>query len=236
MANQSPDPGKREAGYCAAEMVRDGTIVGLGTGSTVLYAMERLSARIREGFSVQGVPTSYEAEIRARRFGIPLTNLDEHPGIEVAIDGADQVDHELRMIKGRGAAHTREKCVAAAAAELIIVVTGSKLVTRLDAPVPIEVIPFALSPVDQAVKRMGGVTVLREGGGKDGPVITDNGNFVLDCSFGTITDPEDLEQRLTALPGVLSCGLFTGFCEKTTVVIGEADKCRIVNSRKKPET
>jgi ribose 5-phosphate isomerase A len=235
MANQSPDHGKLEAGYCAAEMVQDGTIVGLGTGSTVLYAMERLSARIREGLSVKGVPTSYEAEIRARRLCIPLTSLDEHPEIGIAIDGADQVDPGLRMIKGRGAAHTREKCVAAAAAELVIVITGSKFVTRLDAPVPVEVIPFALSPVERAVERMGGATVLREGGGKDGPV-TDKGNFVLDCSFGAITNPGDLEQRHTALPGVLSCGLFTCFCEKTTVVVGEADTCRIVSSRKNQET
>jgi len=228
MEKQSPTPGKREAGYCAAEMVKDGTIVGLGTGSTVLLAMERLSARIMEGLSIQGVPTSYETEIRARRFGIPLTTLDEYPEIGVAIDGADQVDNKRRLIKGRGAAHTREKCVAAAAAELVIVVTGNKVVTKLDAPVPIEVIPFALSPVERAVQRLGGVTVLREGGGKDGPVITDNGNFVLDCRFGAIGDPEDLEQYLTALPGVLSCGLFTGFRKKTTVVVGEVDKCHIM--------
>jgi ribose 5-phosphate isomerase A len=222
MDMQAAERAKREAGYEAAGLVRDGMVIGLGTGSTVLYAMERLGVLVREGLSVTGVPTSFQAAIRAREFGIPLTTLDECPVLDLAIDGADQVDPCRRLIKGRGAAHTREKCVAAAAKQLVIVVDSSKIVSILDAPVPVEVLPFALTPVCQAVTRLGGRPVLREGSGKDGPVVTDNGNLILDCMFGRITEPEEWEDRLTSLPGVLSCGLFTRFCEKTTVLAGES--------------
>jgi ribose 5-phosphate isomerase A len=212
---------KKEAGYEAAGLVSDGMVIGLGTGSTVFYAMERLGQMIQDGLTIEGVPTSFQAAIRAREFGIPLTSLDEHPLLDLAIDGADQVDPGLRLIKGRGAAQTREKCVAAAAGRLIIVVHASKISGWLDAPVPVEVLPFAVSPVAGAIMRLGGQPVLREGSGKDGPVITDNGNFILDCRFGRIVEPDQLEDRLTALPGVLTCGLFTGYCEKTTLIAGE---------------
>jgi ribose 5-phosphate isomerase A len=125
-------------------MVEDGMVVGLGTGSTVFFAMERLGERIRrDGLTIAGVPTSYQAAIRAREYGIPLTSLDEHPEIDIAIDGADQVDPALNLIKGRGAALLREKCVADAARKVIIVVDPTKLVEAMRAPVPVEVLPFA---------------------------------------------------------------------------------------------
>jgi ribose 5-phosphate isomerase A len=221
MDMQEAERAKREAGYEAAGLVTDGMVIGLGTGSTVLYAMERLGVLVREGLSVSGVPTSFQAAIRARELGIPLTTLDDCPVLDLAIDGADQVDPSRRLIKGRGAAHTREKCVAAAAEQLVIVVDARKIVDILDAPVPVEVLPFATLPVSHAVTRMGGRPVLREGSGKDGPVMTDNGNFILDCMFGPIGEPGDLEDRLTSLPGVLSCGLFTRFCGKTMVLAGD---------------
>ena len=217
---------KREAGYYAAGMVEDGMVVGLGTGSTIAFAMERIAERIREGLRIQGVPTSYQAEIRARELDIPLTTLDDYPELDLAIDGADQVDGRLRLIKGRGAALTREKCVAAAAEELVIVVDESKIATILTAPVPVEVIPFALRPVMLGIRALGGDPVLRQGIRKDGPVITDNGNFILDCSFGSIEDPDRLEGLLSLMPGVLSCGLFCAFADKTTVVVGKSDGCR----------
>jgi ribose 5-phosphate isomerase A len=223
MDMQAAERAKREAGYEAAGLVRDGMVIGLGTGSTVLYAMERLGVLIKEGLSVAGVPSSFQAASRARELGIPLTTLDECPVLDLAIDGADQVDPCRRLIKGRGAAHTREKCVAAAAEQLVIVIHASKNVGWLDAPVPVEVLPFATAPVLDAVIRLGGRPVLREGSGKDGPVVTDNGNFILDCMFGRIAEPEELEDRLTTLPGVLTCGLFTRFCEKTTVLAGNPD-------------
>lgn len=216
---------KREAGYYAAGMVEDGMVVGLGTGSTTLHAMERLSALIEDGLRIQGVPTSFQTEIRARELHIPLTTLDAFPELDLAIDGADQADPLLRLIKGRGAAMTREKCVAAAAEKLVIIVDSSKCVTSLNGPVPVEVIPFALHPVLLGIRSIGGIPEIRSGVRKDGPVITDNGNFVLDCSFGEIAEPERLEGILTLMPGVLSCGLFCGFTEKTTLVVGRKDGC-----------
>lgn len=221
---------KRNAGYHAAGMVEDGMVVGLGTGSTVFFAMERLGERIkRDGLSIAGVPTSYQAAIRAREYGIPLTSLDEHPEIDIAIDGADQVDPGLNLIKGRGAALLREKCVADAARKVIIVVDPSKMVETMSAPVPVEVLPFASEPVSRRLALLGADPVLREGVKKDGPVVTDNGNFILDCSFKTIDSPRDLEAAIAAVPGALECGLFTAYGEKITVVIGEEKGCRVVS-------
>ncbi|MDD1718570.1 MAG: ribose-5-phosphate isomerase RpiA [Methanoregulaceae archaeon] len=222
------DAGKRDAGARAADLVRDGTVLGLGTGSTVFFAVERLRSRIAEGLDLVAVPTSYQAAMRAREAGIPLTTLDEHPEVDATIDGADQVDGCLRLIKGRGAAHTREKCVAAASARLFIAVDPSKMVGVLTGPIPVEVLPFACKPVMARIAGLGGEGVLREGLRKDGPVITDNGNFVLDARFGAISDPEHLEAAIEAIPGVVAAGLFTGFTERTTVLVGEKDGVRIL--------
>jgi len=221
---------KRNAGYRAAAMVEDGMAVGLGTGSTVFFAMERLGERIAgEGLSFTGIPTSYQAAIRARRYGIPLAGLDEYPELDVAIDGADQVDPALNLIKGRGAAHLREKCVCDAAREVIIVVDPSKTVDTLSAPVPVEVLPFALAGVSRRLSLLGAAPVLREGVKKDGPVVTDNGNFILDCDFGAIGEPKGLETAIAAIPGALECGLFTAYTEKITVIVGEKIGCRVVS-------
>jgi len=204
--------------------------VGLGTGSTVFFAMERLGERIAgEGLSFTGIPTSYQAAIRARRYGIPLAGLDEYPELDVAIDGADQVDPALNLIKGRGAAHLREKCVCDAAREVIIVVDPSKTVDTLSAPVPVEVLPFALAGVSRRLSLLGAAPVLREGVKKDGPVVTDNGNFILDCDFGAIREPKGLETAIAAIPGALECGLFTAYTEKITVIVGEKIGCRVVS-------
>jgi ribose 5-phosphate isomerase A len=217
------EPGKRAAGRKAAEMVEDGMIIGLGTGSTVLYAMDRLAERIEGGLSLSGIPTSYQAEIRARSLGIPLTTLQDHPFPDIAIDGADLVDSEKRLIKGWGGALTREKCVAHAAGRLLIVVDQGKCAEKLGGVVPVEVLPFAMLPVLRRVEGLGGKPVLREGSARDGPVITDNGNFILDCTFPSIQDPEKLEITLDATPGVISSGLFTRLSGKTEVIVGKAD-------------
>jgi len=211
---------KRAAGARAAEMVEDRMVVGLGTGSTVKFAMEDLAARMREGLRIQGIPTSVQTAIRARDLGIPLTTLDDHPALDVAIDGADQVDRRKRLIKGRGAALTREKIVAAAAERLVIVVDDAKLVDRLHGVVPNEVLPFALGPVLSSLRTMGAVPVVREGVAKDGPVISDNGGIIVDADFGEIQDPRELEHAVTIIPGVICTGLFTNFPKKTTVVVG----------------
>jgi ribose 5-phosphate isomerase A len=227
-AIHDPAAAKRAAGYKAAEMVQEGMIIGLGTGSTVMYTMERLSRRIHDGLSIQGVPTSFQTAIRAREYGIPLTTLDDHPVLDLAIDGADEVDPQLRLIKGRGAAHTREKCVAAAARQFVVVVDEQKMVARLDGLVPVEIILFAIRPVMDQLKSMGCTPVLREGLKKDGPVITDNMNFIIDAKFSTITDPEKLEAAIGRIPGVVESGLFCGFTDKTTVIIGGEKRCRIL--------
>jgi ribose 5-phosphate isomerase A len=216
------DPGKRAAGREAVERVEDGMVVGLGTGSTVLYAMERLAERIDGGLTVTGIPTSYQAEIRARALGIPLATLQDYPSPDMAIDGADLVDSGKRLIKGRGAALAREKCVAHAAGRLVIVVDGAKCVHELAGIVPVEVLPFALLPVARRVEDLGGRQRLREGSGKDGPVVTDNGNFILDCTFTHIPDPGELEMTLDSIPGVISSGLFTRVAGKTEVIVGKA--------------
>jgi len=211
---------KRAAGERAAGMVEDGMVVGLGTGSTVKYAMERLAERQKEGLRILGIPTSFQTAIRARELGIPLTTLDDHPEPDIAIDGADQVDRNRRLIKGRGAALTREKIVAAAAGRLVIVVDGAKMVETLNGVVPTEVLPFALEPVLASLKALGAAPVVREGVVKDGPVISDNGGFIVDARFGLIRNPEEVERAITLIPGVICTGLFTAYTEKTSVVVG----------------
>jgi len=223
--------GKRAAGYRAADMIEDGMIVGLGTGSTVHFTIERLSERIKGGLQITGIPTSFQTALRAREAKIPLTTLDDNPVIDIAVDGADEVDLKLRLIKGRGAAHLREKCVAAAAKHLVVVVDEQKVVKKLGtAAVPVEVIPFAVMPVMRELRQLGGVPVIREAIRKDGPVITDNGNFIIDCCFADIRNPEKLEASLASIPGIVESGLFCGFTKKTTVIIGGQKKVKILSS------
>jgi ribose 5-phosphate isomerase A len=213
---------KRDAGIRAANMVKDGMIVGLGTGSTAFFAMERLGERIDlEGIWICGVPTSNQAAMRAEECGIPLTTLTLHPEIDLAIDGADQVDPKKQMIKGRGAAHLREKVVADAAKQFVVVIDFDKEVPNLDATVPIEVLPFAYGSVAKKLRKLGGDPVVRNGTKKDGPVISDNGNYVIDCAFGTIVDPAALEATIDSIPGVLGNGIFAAMTKKTIVIVGD---------------
>jgi ribose 5-phosphate isomerase A len=149
---------------------------------------------------------------------------------DLVIDGADQVDARLFLIKGRGAALTREKCVAAAGLRLAIVIDEQKLVRTLSAPVPVEVIPFAIRPAMARLESLGCIPMLRDGIKKDGPVITDNGNFIVDCRFDQLDHPEELETDLAAIPGVLESGLFCRFTGKTTVIVGNQKKCKIITS------
>jgi len=218
------DSAKQEAGYRAAERVRDGDIIGIGTGSTVLYAMERLQQRIyEEKLTILGVPTSYQTACRAVEMEIPLTTLDSHPRLDLAIDGADQVDLELRMIKGRGGAHLREKCVVDAAETFLVIVDESKCVPHLSGKVPIEVLSFACTPVLRRIIDLGGLGEIRTGSGKDGPVISDNGNLIIDCTFTEIPSPSDLEMKLAAIPGIIESGLFTRYTDKTELIVGKKE-------------
>ncbi|MBQ1179967.1 MAG: ribose-5-phosphate isomerase RpiA [Methanocorpusculum sp.] len=212
---------KQDAGFRAANMVEDGMIVGLGTGSTVFFAMERLGERIKtEGLKIMSVPTSHQTAMRAEEYGIPLTTLSLHPVLDIAIDGADQVSPEKNLIKGRGAALLREKIVADAAKKFIVVIDPSKAVEVPNAAVPVEILPFAYGSVCEKLKALGGEPVMRNGTKKDGPVISDNGNYIFDCAFGEIKDAKALEAAINAIPGVLENGIFANLTEKTEVIIG----------------
>jgi ribose 5-phosphate isomerase A len=205
---------KKAAGESAADLVKSNMVVGLGTGSTVAWTIKRLGERVREeGLDFWGVPTSFQAENLAIASGIRLTTLNSHPVLDLAIDGADQVDHNLYVIKGGGAAHTREKVVACSAKRFVIVADESKYVPKLTWAVPVEVLPFAFRLVEQRLVDLDGKPVLRQGVRKDGPVITDNGNFVMDVDFGAIGDPEGLAAKISPIPGVVEHGIFDNLDE-----------------------
>jgi ribose 5-phosphate isomerase A len=205
---------KRKAALEAVKHVKDGFIVGLGSGSTVAYAIKALGKRIkRERLNVMGIPTSYQAFLLAVEQGIVVTTLEEHAAIDITIDGADQIDPTLNLIKGMGAALAREKIVASASKQNIIIADENKKVQVLgenNHPVPIEVLPFAISIVKRKIEATGGKAVVREGKGKLGPVITDNGNAVIDAVFGPINNAAALEQELKMIAGVVETGLFIG--------------------------
>jgi len=214
---------KKAVGEQVAAMVEDGMCLGLGTGSTAACALEALGRRIsREGLRLTGVPTSFAAERLARRYGIPRVTLDEVDRLDLAFDGADEVNPRLDVIKGRGAAHTREKVVAAQADRFVVLVDEGKLVSRLGTrmPLPVEVLPMATSPVMRVLKGLGARPELRMGEHKDGPVVSDQGFWIIDAYFEGIDDPEAVNRTLLYTPGVLDHGLFLGMA--TDVLVGEA--------------
>jgi ribose 5-phosphate isomerase A len=208
---------KKNAASEAAKYVKNGFVVGLGSGSTAAYAIEEIGKRVkREKIRVLGVPTSYQAFILAAKNGIPLTTLEEHPVLDLTIDGADQVNEDLNLIKGMGGALAREKIVACASRYYVIVADDSKRVKTLgenNQPVPVEVLPLAVPLVTREVKKLFGKSVLREGKGKVGPIITDNGNVILDVDFGLIRRPAELARNLKAISGVVETGLFVDMAD-----------------------
>jgi ribose 5-phosphate isomerase A len=217
-ANLDPiQTAKQKAALEAVKHVKDGFIVGLGSGSTAAFAIEAFAERIKqENLHIMGIPTSYQAFLLAVECKIPITTLDEHPEIDVTIDGADQVTPELNLIKGMGAAMAREKIVAAASKLNIIIVDQQKKVKLLgenNQVVPIEVLPFAISLVTRKIVAVGGKPAVREGKGKLGPVITDNGNAILDTYFGEIKNPAELEIKVKMIPGVVETGFFVGLTD-----------------------
>lgn len=220
----STNAAKKAAGERAATFITDGMRVGLGTGSTTAYALKALGRRVREeGLDIRGVPTSFAAERLARQVGILLITLGDVGRLDVALDGADEIDDALNLIKGRGAAHTREKVVAAQADRFVILGDPSKRVEQLGTsmPVPVEVLPMAADPVLRALRDLGADSELRMAERKDGPVITDQGFWVIDAHFEGIDDPAALDRALLHTPGVLDHGLFLGLA--TDVLIGMSD-------------
>lgn len=215
---------KRAAAEKAAEWIRDGMTLGLGTGSTVRHLLDVIAERRAGGDwrGVVGVPTSEDTADRSRALGIPLASLDERPEVDLTIDGADEVDPDLRLIKGLGAALLREKIVAAASRELVIVADESKIVERLGtkAPLPVEVDVFGAAIHPAFFRSLGAEPTLRMQAGR--PVATDGGNRIFDCRFaGGIGDPEGLEARLALRPGVIESGLFLGMAS-AAVIAGAA--------------
>ncbi len=214
---------KKNAALEAAEHVIDDFVIGLGSGSTAAYAIQAIGKRVeREEIHVSAVPTSYQAFMLAVDHGLPITTLQEHPILDLTIDGADQIDDQLNLIKGMGGALTREKIVASVSKSFIIVADERKKTKFLgenDQPVPMEIVPFAVPIILKKIEEMGGRPVLRESNQKVGPVITDNGNFIIDTDFGVIHKPEKLQQNLKSLPGMLETGLFLDIAD--LVYIGE---------------
>ena len=211
---------KQRSAEAACEYVKDGMIVGLGTGSTAEFAVKRIGELVRNGLSIRGIPTSDATKILAESEGIPLIDFSETMFIDLTIDGADEIDANLNMIKGGGAALLREKIVASASREEIIIIIGSKLVQQLGAfPLPVEVIPFGWQVVFNQLESLQGNPELRLKQGQ--PSVTDQGNFIVDCHFRKIENPEQLEQHLNMIPGVVENGLFINLCTRMIMADGE---------------
>ncbi|WOD63715.1 ribose-5-phosphate isomerase RpiA [Niallia taxi] len=203
----------------AVDYVKDGMVVGLGTGSTVYYTILKIGEMIKQGMKVQGVATSVQTEKLAEEQGIPLLTLDEVDSIDVAIDGADEIDHYFYAIKGGGGALLREKIIAKASNKFIVVADSKKVVQKLGSfPLPVEVVPFGVRKTESYIQRFGCQTVLRMKG--DTPYVTDNGNYIIDCIFDVIADPTQLEKDLNNITGVVENGLFIDMV-KDVITINE---------------
>ncbi|MFT0892996.1 ribose-5-phosphate isomerase RpiA [Pseudochelatococcus sp. G4_1912] len=209
---------KREAAARAVALVQPGMRLGLGTGSTARHFVELLGERVRAGLDVIGVPTSEATRIQAEQEGIRLTTLDETPELDLTVDGADEFDAQLRLVKGGGGALLREKIVAAASKRMVVIADASKRVAKLGRfPLPVEVMPFGLAATQAAVTELaarfgntGAVTLRKKG---DAPFVTDGGHYILDIAFGAIENPEALAAALNMIPGVVEHGLFIGLCQ-----------------------
>ena len=219
MANEAE---KEAAGRAAAKLVREGNVVGLGTGSTAYFAVVALGERVKAGLKMVGIPTSLQTADLARAVGIPLTTLDENPEIDITIDGADEVDPQLNLIKGGGGALLREKVVASAYEKMVVIADSGKVVAVLGKfPLPVEVIAFARAVVEKKIVALGASPKLRTR--PDGsPYLTDNGNQILDCNFGKIADAAALALALSNIPGIVEHGLFVGLAK--LVLVGRGDR------------
>jgi len=218
MTSENPDDAKRAAAAAALELVTPGMRLGLGTGSTARRFVELLGARVAQGLDVICVPTSEETRAQAEELKIPLATIEERPELDLTVDGADEFDSRLRLIKGGGGALLREKIVASASARMIVIADSSKFVVTLGRfPLPVEVTPFGLEATRRSILReaeatgASGAVLLRKRAGEI--FISDNGNYIVDCHFAALPDPDALAQRLSAIPGVVEHGLFIGIAK-----------------------
>lgn len=214
---------KEKAARAALDLVRDGMRLGLGSGSTSARFVDALGERVGAGLKVLCVPTSETTRAQAERLGIPLTTLDETPQLDLTVDGADEIDDDLRMIKGGGGALLREKIVATASARMVVIADESKLVAKLGKyPLPVEVVRFGFLATIRLIEALAGEAgchgeiKLRAGQG-DAPFVTDQGNLIVDCDFGSIPEPEVLAFALKRVPGVVEHGLFLGLADLAIV-------------------
>jgi len=226
MANEAE---KELAGRAASKLVRDGDIVGLGTGSTAYFAVLAIGERVKAGLKIIGIPTSDATAELARKLGIPLATLDEHQAIDITIDGADEADSHLNLIKGGGGALLREKIIATASKKMVVVADSTKVVKALGKfPLPVEIIPFARAVLERQITSLGASCRLRLKA--DGsPFVTDEGHHILDCSFGRIADPPKLARALSEMPGVVEHGLFIGIAK--LALVGKVDAVVEVRSK-----
>jgi len=215
------DQEKKAAARASLAFVRDGDIVGLGSGSTAEYAVRLLGKRVQAGLKIRGIPTSQRTKVLAKSVGIPLTTLEEFPEIDVTIDGADEIDPELQLIKGGGGALLREKIVASASKRMVVIADSTKRVRILGKfPLPVEVIPLAESLLSKKIAALGSSVKLRQYA-YGNPFVTDEGHHILDCQFGEILDPRALARQLDSIPGVVEHGLFVDMA--TVALIGKGD-------------
>jgi ribose 5-phosphate isomerase A len=218
MAN---DQEKEAAARASLRFVKDGQVVGLGTGSTAAYFIRLLGEQVKNGLRIRGIPSSDRSREQAAGLGIPLTTLDECQEIDVTVDGADEVDPQLRLIKGGGGALLREKIVASATRYYVIITDATKRVPVLGRfPVPVEVIKFAQALVRKKIEALGAAVELRLGTDGKQPYLTDENNYILDCRFGQIPDADGLARRLSDMPGVVEHGLFIGMASVVLVANG----------------
>jgi ribose 5-phosphate isomerase A len=211
------DREKQAAARAAAELVEAGQIVGLGSGSTATIFVRFLAERVRNGLNIVGIPTSQATRELAAELGIPLTTLEEHPAIDIDIDGADEIDPQLNLIKGGGGAFLREKIVASVSRRFVVIGDSAKQVARLGRfPLPVEVVAFAQPLIKPRIEAMGAQVELRRHPDKD-VYVTDEGHHILDCTFGEIADPPALAANLQEMPGVVEHGLFIGMAEMALI-------------------
>jgi ribose 5-phosphate isomerase A len=224
-ATQDRDQRKREAAERALELVTPGMKLGLGSGSTARHFVDLVGRRVAGGLKIRCAATSEATEAQAKALGIPVSSLDELLELDLTVDGADEVDRKLRLIKGGGGALLREKIVASASKRMVVIADSTKMVPRLGAfPLPIEVVPFGLAAtrrhIERAFAKLGLAGPMRVRG-ESSPFVTDSGHYILDCSLGAIAEPEELSQVLSPIPGVVEHGLFIGLARAAIIAGAE---------------